>query len=111
MPSADFHRSSAATAGYKSVSRVGARVEGANATALDKTVLLFDTAIRSMRQRGGPRLVVVVAGDFDRHDQLWGGVEVLTSRQSDANAIIDFMDRWSLHSPLLYGTETLLPGK
>jgi hypothetical protein len=81
-------------------------VERANATALDKTVLLLDGTIRTTRQRGGPRLDVVVAGDFNRHGQLYGGGEVLTSRQSDANTIIDFMDRWPLDNLLPYGTET-----
>lgn len=81
-------------------------VKRANATALDKTVLLLDGTIRTTRQRSGPRLDVVVAGDFNRHGQLYGGGEVLTSRQSDANTIIDFMDRWPLDNLLPYGTET-----
>lgn len=86
-------------------------VERANATALDKTVLLLDGTIRTTRQRGGPRLDVVVVGDFNRHGQLYGGGEVLTSRQSDANTIIDFMDRWPLDNLLPYGTETWQMGR
>jgi hypothetical protein len=47
-------------------------------------VMLLDMAISSAQRRGGPRLDVVVAGDFNRHDQLWGGDGVLPTRQGEA---------------------------
>lgn len=43
---------------------------------------------------------------FNRHDQLWGGDEVLPSRQGEADPIINFMNRWSLESLLPRGTKT-----
>lgn len=90
----------------RSVLLASVYVEGANAAALSETVLLLDTAISTARRRGGPRLDIVVAGDFNRHDQLWGGDEVLSSRQGEADPIIDFMNKWGLESLLPRGTKT-----
>jgi hypothetical protein len=59
---------------------------------LDETMRLLDNAIRTAWRRGGPCLDIVVAGDFNRHDQLWGRDEVLPSRQGEADPIIDFMN-------------------
>jgi hypothetical protein len=77
----------------RSVLLASVYVEGANAAALSETVMLLDTAISTARRRGGPRLDIVVAGDFNRNDQLWGGDEVLPSRQGEADPIIDFMNK------------------
>lgn len=51
-------------------------------------------------------LNIVVAGDFNRHDQLWGGEGVLPYRQGEADPIIDFMSGWGLESLLPSGTKT-----
>lgn len=67
---------------------------------------LFTEAIHYARRRGGPRLDIVVAGDFNRHDQLWGGDELLPCRQGEANSIIDSTAEWSLESLLPRGTKT-----
>ena len=45
-------------------------VEGSNVAALSRTMRLLDDAIITAHCRSGPRLDVVVAGDFSRHDQL-----------------------------------------
>ena len=45
-------------------------VEELNGAALSEPVMLLDMAISSAQRRGGPRLDVVVAGDFNRHGQL-----------------------------------------
>lgn len=71
-------------------------VEGGSAAALSRTMRLLDEAISTAQRRSGPRLDVVVAGDFNRHDQLWGGDEVLPTRQGEADPIIDFMNRWMM---------------
>lgn len=81
-------------------------VEGGNTLALSQTMDLLGEAIRSAGRRGGPRLDLVIAGDFNRHDQLWGGDEVLSQRQGEADPIIDFMGEWSLESLLPRGTKT-----
>lgn len=49
---------------------------------------------------------MVLAGDFTRHDQLWGGNEIRGSRQGEADLIIDLMSEHALHSLLLRGTKT-----
>jgi Rad3-related DNA helicase len=51
-------------------------MEGGNAAALSGTISLLNEAIHIAQRRGGPRLDIVVASDFNRHDQLWGGDEV-----------------------------------
>ena len=57
--------------------------------------------------RRDTRLDILVAGDFNRHDQLWGGDEVsLTQRQGEADPIVDFIGDFSLHSLLPRGVKT-----
>jgi hypothetical protein len=90
----------------RSVLLASVYVEGGSAAALDETIRLLDNAISTVQRHGGPRLDIVVAGDFNRHDQLWGGDEVLPSRQGEADPIIDFMNRWGLESLLPRGTKT-----
>ena len=90
----------------RSVLLASVYVEGANETALSGTMRLLDDAVNMAQRRGGPRLDVVVAGDFNRHDQLWGGDEVSLRRQGEADPIIDFMNRWRLESLLPRGTKT-----
>jgi hypothetical protein len=45
-------------------------VEGSSVAALSETMSLLNEAILIAQRRSGLRLDVVVAGDFDRHDQL-----------------------------------------
>jgi hypothetical protein len=90
----------------RSVLLASVYVEGGNATALSGTINLLNEAIHIAQRRGGPRLDVVVAGDFNRHDQLWGGDEVRSQRQGEADPIIDFMNKWSLESLVPCGTTT-----
>ena len=48
-----------------------------------------------------------MAGDFNRHDQLWGGDEVsLRQRQGEADPIVDFIGDFSLQSLLPRGVKT-----
>ena len=49
---------------------------------------------------------VIIAGDFNRHDQLWGGEDVSLERQGEADRIIDLMDEFALRSLLRRGTKT-----
>jgi hypothetical protein len=61
----------------RSVLLASVYVEGGNVAALTGTMSLLNEAIHIAQRRGGPRLDVVVAGDFNRHNKLWGGDEVL----------------------------------
>jgi hypothetical protein len=81
-------------------------VEGGNAAALSETMRLLHDVISTAQRRGGPHLGVVLASDSNRHDQLWGGDEVLPRRQGEADPIIDLMNRWSLESLLPRGNKT-----
>ncbi|KAL3708712.1 hypothetical protein TMatcc_006696 [Talaromyces marneffei ATCC 18224] len=49
-------------------------------------------------------------GDFNRHDQLWGGDQISPVRQGEADALVDYMTEHSLHSLLLRGTKTWYSG-
>jgi hypothetical protein len=60
----------------RSVLLASVYVEGRNGAALDRTMDFLNEAIHTAQRRSGPRLDVVVAGDFNRHNQLWGGDEV-----------------------------------
>jgi hypothetical protein len=54
----------------RSVLLASVYVEGANDAALSRTMRLLDDAVSTAQCRRGPRLDVVLAGDFNRHDQL-----------------------------------------
>ena len=62
--------------------------------------------VRDARRRSGTTVDVVFAGDFNRHDQLWGGDDVALERQGEADPIIDLMNDLALGSLLPRGTKT-----
>lgn len=65
-----------------------------------------ERTIREAQARGGQMVDVIVAGDFNRHDQLWGGDAVSQDRQGEADPIIDLMNEHCLGSMLPRGTKT-----
>jgi exonuclease III/ribonuclease HI len=67
--------------------------------------------VTDVRQDAGTAVDVVIAGDFNRHDQLWGGDDVSLIRQGEADRIIDLMDELALNSLLPRGTKTWHGGK
>ena len=74
----------------------------------DQQALLSITHLirEAVRQHGIGR-ELIVAGDFNRHDQLWGGDQVGASpRQGEAQRILDLMDDLDLHLLLPRGTVT-----
>jgi 2',3'-cyclic-nucleotide 2'-phosphodiesterase (5'-nucleotidase family) len=52
----------------------------------------------------------MVVGDFNRHDQFWGGDGIAIGRQGEADKIIEFMVGHSLVSSLPRGTKTWSEG-
>ncbi|KYK58873.1 reverse transcriptase [Drechmeria coniospora] len=54
----------------------------------------------------GRRADVVLTGDFNRHDLLWGGDEVSARRQGEGEPIVDLMNEHGLCSLLPRGTKT-----
>ena len=94
----------------RSVLMVAAYVEGNNAEALMNILCKIHQSIQETRNRTGTRVDVIIAGDFNRHDQLWGGNDVSLARQGEANPIVDFMNEHSLCSLLPRGTKTWQSG-
>ncbi|KAJ3453213.1 hypothetical protein MRS44_018868 [Fusarium solani] len=85
---------------------VSVYVAGKDEDALHTTMRQLHTTITSFRNSTGKRTDVILAGDFNRHDQLWGGDEVTGRRQGEASPIIDLMDEHGLLSLLPRGTKT-----
>ncbi|OHW94829.1 reverse transcriptase, partial [Colletotrichum incanum] len=73
---------------------------------LRRTCSMLRQAITGVRSGAGEVVDVVFVGDFNRHDQLWGGDDVSASRQGEADPIIDLMSDFSLSSLLPRGTKT-----
>jgi ribonuclease HI len=81
-------------------------VEGGDASALDDACDHLRKAITEVQRDSGTVVEVMVVGDFNRHDQLWGGDDVSLTRQGEAEPIIDIMNEFSLSSLLKRGTKT-----
>ena len=90
----------------RSILVVSVYVEPQDAEALRVAIRELHQVIRETRSKIGTRVDVVLAGDFNRHDQLWGGEDVSRERQGEADPIIDLMSEHALHSLLPRGTKT-----
>lgn len=89
---------------------VSVYVEPHDAEALRDATCKLHQIIEETRTRIGTRVDVVLAGDFNRHDQLWGGDNVSRERQGEADPIIDLMSEHALRSLLRRGTKTWQKG-
>ena len=77
------------------------------ALELSTAIQLIHDAVASATEQVGYRPELVLAGDFNRHDQLWGGDHIaLSRRQGEAEAIINMMQDLDLQSTLSRGTIT-----
>ncbi|KAJ5865178.1 uncharacterized protein N7529_007094 [Penicillium soppii] len=83
-----------------------AYVEGGNAAALNDACDHLRKAITKVQRDSGTVVEIMIMGDFNRHDQLWGGDEVSSVRQGEADSIIDLMNEFGLSSLLKRGTKT-----
>lgn len=90
----------------RSILVVSVYVEGPGTDALLCATNKLHQVIQEARNKVGTRVDVILAGDFNRHDQLWGGDEVSQNRQGEADAIVDLMSEYALHSLLPRGTKT-----
>ncbi|KAJ5921577.1 hypothetical protein N7454_009051 [Penicillium verhagenii] len=81
-------------------------VEGGNVSALDDACSHLRDVITKVRRDTGAVVDILIAGDFNRHDQLWSGDEVSLGRQGEADPIIDLMNEFALSSLLKRGTKT-----
>jgi hypothetical protein len=85
-------------------------VPGGDAQTLQDTCIKLGRAIAEVRRRSGRAVDVVITGDFNRHDQMWGGNDVSVARQGEADPIIDLMNDFMLRSLLRRGTKTWQSG-
>lgn len=77
--------------------------------ALSSRLDIIRTTIETVRRNHGRRVELLIAGDFNRHDQLWGGDAVATSpRQGEGEPVIQLMSEFDPQCPLPRGTETWL---
>ena len=58
------------------------------------------------RENRGTQLDILILGDFNRHDYLWGGDKVSENRQGEVEPIIDLIANFHLQSLLPRGTPT-----
>jgi hypothetical protein len=94
----------------RSILVVSVYVEGNDTGALLDATHKLHQLIQETRNRIGTRVDVILAGDFNRHDQLWGGDDVSRERQGEADPIIELMSEHALHSLLSRGTKTWQSG-
>lgn len=66
-------------------------VPGGDARAMKEACENIHEAVAKVRGGTGMAVDVVLVGDFNRHDQLWGGDDVSSERQGEADPIIDLM--------------------
>ncbi|KJZ67957.1 hypothetical protein HIM_12656 [Hirsutella minnesotensis 3608] len=85
---------------------VSVYVQGKNDEALTSAMGLLRDLIDRFRDGTANRTDVVLAGDFNRHDLLWGGDEGSAARQGEGQPIIDLMNDYGLNSLLPRGTKT-----
>jgi exonuclease III len=81
-------------------------VPGRDDEALQGTCNLLRQVISGTRRQAGGLVDVVIVGDFNRHDQLWGGDEISLTRQGEADQIISLMTEFDLTSLLPRGSKT-----
>jgi ribonuclease HI len=68
---------------------------------------LIKSTINSATAQYTKEIELIIAGDFNRHDQLWGGDEVATTaRQGEALDAIELLHEFDLQSLLPRGTAT-----
>ena len=73
-------------------------VLGENTQTLRDTCAHLSKVIADTRREASTVVEMVIDGDFNRYDRLWGGDEVSMERQGEADPIIDMMNELALSS-------------
>jgi exonuclease III len=81
-------------------------VPGMDIQALQDTCNSLRKVIQEVRRKANTVVELVIAGDFNRYDQLWGGDNVSMERQGEADLVIDLMNAFTLDSLLRRGIKT-----
>ena len=85
---------------------VSVYVPGGDQQALRSSCNMLRKVIEDVRRNAGTVVDVVLAGDFNQHDQLWGGEDVTAERQGEADPVINLITEFALNSLLPRGTKT-----
>lgn len=85
---------------------VSVYIPGGDPQALRESCNMLRKVIHDVRRNAGTVVDVVLAGDFNQHDQLWGGEDVTLERQGEADPVINLMTEFALCSLLPRGTKT-----
>lgn len=82
-------------------------VPGKNREALKNAVQLIHLTVQKARSQFGEQLELVITGDFNCHDERWGGDEVaLSVRHGEAGPILEMMKDLEPDTLLSRGTIT-----
>ena len=81
-------------------------VPGGDEEILETELENLTRLIRQARRKTAEDIYVLIIGDFNRHDMLWGGTEVTHERQGEGTLIVDFIASQALTSLLPRGTKT-----
>jgi ribonuclease HI len=82
-----------------------------NDAALAQRLQAITNTWETAREKWGEDVQLLVGGDFNRHDQLWGGDSVAHSqRQGEGTPILEWMCDHSVQSMLPRGTKTYQAG-
>jgi len=74
---------------------------------LTRTTNTLREVIEAQQRQYGLKLDILIGGDFNRHDQLWGGDHIMNShRQGEAQPIVELLIDHDLQSLLPRGTIT-----
>ena len=83
------------------------KTDAATANMLSSALSALRTAVQAARRTYNQEVELIVAGDFNRHDQLWGGDAVAdTTRQGEGEDIVEFMHDMNLQNLLPRGVIT-----
>lgn len=85
----------------------GQQTVAQNRTSLHQSLHLIRQVIQQVRTRH-PLVHLVIAGDFNRHHELWGGEFTRQHRSHEGEPIIDLISEFQLWSALPQGTPTFL---
>lgn len=81
--------------------------ENAEDAELHDRIRKIQATVASARRSQSEQVELIIAGDFNRHDQQWGGDRVaLSPRQGEGEPIIQMMSELDLQCPLPRGVTT-----
>lgn len=74
-----------------------------NLTSLQQSLQKIRQAIQQVQTKA-PNIHIIITGDFNRHNELWGGSHANPHRSREAEPILGFISEFQLWSALPQGT-------